>query len=98
MCCSGHQDACVLTSTTMRTTVTIDDDVATKLQAEMRRQQSRSFKQILNDVLRRGLLVRRELAVSTPFRLHPRQMGKMQGLSYDNVGELLEDLEGAEHK
>jgi Arc/MetJ family transcription regulator len=82
----------------MRTTVTIDDDVATKLQAEMRRQRSSNFKQTLNDVLRRGLLVRRELAASKPFRVRARRMGKMQGLNYDNVGEMLEYLEGAEHK
>lgn len=82
----------------MRTTVTIDDDVATKLQAEMRRQRSSNFKQILNDVLRRGLLVRRELADSKPFRVRARRLGKMQGLNYDNVGETLEYLEGAEHK
>jgi len=82
----------------MRTTVTIDDDVATKLEAEMRRQRSSNFKQILNDVLRRGLLVRRELAASKPFRVRARRMGKMPGLNYDNVGELLEHLEGAEHK
>ena len=82
----------------MRTTVTIDDDVATKLEAEMRRQRSSNFKQILNDFLRRGLLVRRELAASKPFRVRARRMGKMQGLNYDNVGELLEYLEGAEHK
>ena len=82
----------------MRTTVTIDDDVATKLQAEMRRQRSSNFKQILNDVLRRGLLVRRELASSKPFRVRARRMGQMQGLNYDNVGELLEYVEGAEHK
>jgi hypothetical protein len=82
----------------MRTTVTIDDDVATKLEAEMRRQRSTNFKQILNDVLRRGLLVKRELASSKPFRVRARRMGKMQGLNYDNVGELVEYLEGAEHK
>jgi hypothetical protein len=69
-----------------------------KLQAEMRRQRSGNFKQILNDVLRRGLLVRRELAASKPFRVRARRMGKMQGLNYDNVGELLEHLETAEHK
>ena len=82
----------------MRTTVTLDDDVAAKLQAEMRRQRSNNFKKILNDVLRRGLLVRRELAASKPFRVRARRMGKMQGLNYDNVGELVEYLEGAEHK
>ena len=82
----------------MRTTVTIDDDVATKLQTEMREHQSMSFKQILNDVLRQGLLVRRELAASKPFRVRARRMGKMQGLNYNRVGELLEYLEGVEHK
>jgi hypothetical protein len=82
----------------MRTTVTIDDDVAAKLEAEMRRQQSRNFKQLLNDVLRRGLLVRRELTASKPFRVRARRMGKMQGLNYDNIGEMLEYLEGADHK
>ena len=82
----------------MRTTVTIDDDIATTLEAEMRRQRSSNFKQILNDVLRRGLLVRRELAASKPFRVRARRMGKMPGLNYDNVGEMLEHLEGAEHK
>ena len=82
----------------MRTTVTIDDDIATKLEAEMRRQRSSNFKQVLNDVLRRGLLVKRELAASKPFRVRARRMGKMQGVNYDNVGELLEYVEGAEHK
>jgi hypothetical protein len=82
----------------MRTTVTIDDDVAAKLQAEMRRQRSNNFKKILNDVLRRGLLVKRQLAASKPFRVRARRMGKMLGLNYDNVGEMLEYLEAAEHK
>ena len=81
-----------------RTTVTLDDDVATKLQAEMRRQRSGSFKQVLNEVLRRGLLVRRELAASKPFRVRARRMGNRRGLNYDNVGALLEYVEGAEHK
>ena len=78
--------------------MTIDEDVATKLQAEMRRQRSSNFKETLNDVLRWGLLVRRELAASKPFRVRARRMGKMQRLNYDNVGEMLEYLEGPEHK
>jgi len=82
----------------MKTTVTIDDDIASKLLAEMRRERSKNFNQILNDVLRQGLLVRRGLAVSNPFRVRAWRMGKTQGLSHDSVGELLEYLEGAEHK
>ena len=82
----------------MRTTVIIDDDVARKLPTEMRRQRSENFNQLLNDVLRQGLLVRRELIASEPFRVRARGMGKMQGLNYDNVSEMLEYLGGAEHK
>ena len=78
--------------------MTIDDDVAAKLQAERHRHRTGSFRQILNDVLRRGLLVRRELAASKPFRVRVRRMGKMPRVNYDNTGELLEYLEGAEHK
>ncbi len=82
----------------MRTTITLDDDVAEKLQVEMRRRRSNNFKETLNDVLRRGLLVRRELAVVKPFKVRARSMGSKLGLNYDNVGELIEQLEGSSHK
>jgi hypothetical protein len=81
----------------MRITLTINDDVATDLQSEMRRQKSRVFKDTVNDVLRRGLLVRRELAASRPFKVQSRHMGTRQGLNYDNVSELLDSLESTEH-
>ena len=40
----------------MRTTITLDEDVSKKLQAEMRRRRTSNFKETLNDVLRHGLL------------------------------------------
>jgi len=82
----------------MRTTITLDDDIAEKLQAEMRRRRTTNFKETLNDVLRRGLLARRELAAAKPFKVQARSMGNKPGLTYDNVGELLEQLEGSSHK
>ena len=51
----------------MRTTLTLDDDVAAKLKAEARRD-GRALKEVVNDVLRRGLSARaaaRELGCST---------------------------------
>jgi Arc/MetJ family transcription regulator len=81
----------------MRTTITLDDDVAEKLRAEMRRRRTTNFKETLNDVLRRGLLARRELGAAKPFRVRARRMGSRPGLSYDNVGELIEQLEGPGH-
>ncbi len=82
----------------MRTTITLDADVAEKLQTEMRRRRSNNFKETLNDVLRRGLLAQRELAAIKPFKVRARRLGKRAGLNYDNVGELLEQLEGASHQ
>ena len=82
----------------MRTTITLDDDVAEKLNAEMRRRRSTNFKETLNDVLRRGLLARRELGSTKPFKVRARRLGNKPGLNYDNVGELLEQLEGSGHR
>ena len=81
----------------MRTTITLDDDVAEKLQVEMRRRRSTNFKETLNDVLRRGLLARRELAAAKPFKVRARRLGIKAGLNYDNIGELLEQVEGSSH-
>ncbi len=82
----------------MRTTITLDDDIAEKLQSEMRRRRSNNFKETLNDVLRRGLLARRELTAAKPFKVRARRLGNKAGLNYDNIGELLEQLEGSSHK
>ena len=82
----------------MRTTITLDDDVAEKLHAEMRRRRTNNFKETVNDLLRRGLLVRRELTAAKPFKVRARRMGTKTGLNYDNIGELIEQVEGAGHK
>jgi hypothetical protein len=82
----------------MRTTITLDEDIAEKLRAEMRRRRTNNFKETLNDVLRHGLLARRELAAAKPFKVRARRLGNKAGLNYDNVGELLERLEGSTHK
>ena len=82
----------------MRTTLTLDDDVAAKLQAESRRA-GRSFREIVNETLRRGLATRRLTAPREPFKVRPRDSGNLKpGLSLDNIGELLEQLEGPLHR
>ncbi len=82
----------------MRTTITLDDDVAEKIQSEMRRRRTNNFKETLNDVLRQGLLARRALGAAKPFKVRARRLGSKPGLNYDNVSELLEQLEGSSHK
>lgn len=82
----------------MRTTLTLDDDVAAKLKAEARRSE-RSFRDVVNKVLRRGLAVRRPAAAREPFRIDARDLGHLRpGLSLDNVAELLEQVEGGLHR
>jgi len=81
----------------MRTTITLDEDVEKKLDAEVRRQKGTSFKDVVNETLRIGLLTKRELKAAEPFKVKARPMGVMPGLNYDNIGDLIEHLEGADH-
>jgi len=81
----------------MRTTVTLEEDVATKLKAEMRRS-GRSFKETINEILRRGLLPRKAPAPHRPFRVQARDLGALRpGLSLDDVAGLLDRVEGEQH-
>ena len=82
----------------MRTTLTLDDDVAAKLKSEARRT-SRPFRDVVNEMLRRGLNGRRAIAPREPFRVVARDLGEMRpGLSLDNIGDALEQLEGPLHR
>lgn len=82
----------------MRTTLTLDDDVAAKLKSEARRS-SRSFRDVVNDALRRGLTGRREARHSIPFKVMARDLGDLRpGVNIDSVSDLLEQVEGARHR
>ena len=76
--------------------MTLEDDVAGLLQKEMRRS-GMSFKQAVNHFLRLGIMRSRQPSVK-PFTVEPRALGLPRGLSYDNVEELIEALEGPSHK
>ena len=81
----------------VRTTLTLDEDVAAKLRAESRRS-GQSFKQVVNDFLRLGLHVRSQAASAPPFKVKARPLGLRPGFSYDNVWELIEQIEGPSHR
>ena len=81
----------------MRTTLTLDDDVAAKLDADARKS-GRSFKETVNYYLRLGLNARKQTKPAKPFKVRARAMGLRPGLSLDNIGELLERIEGPLHK
>jgi hypothetical protein len=80
----------------VRTTLSLDDDVARLLNQESRRSGT-SFKETVNHFLRLGLTASKR-AARKPFVVTPRKLGLPAGLSYDNVEQLLEILEGPEHR
>ena len=77
----------------MRTTLSLDEDVAAKLQEETRRRRM-SFKAIVNDCLRRGLEAPSAAELAAPFSVEPRRMGLRAGLDLDDIGGLLDFLDG----
>ncbi len=77
----------------MRTTLTLDDDVARVLQKESRRSGA-SFKQVINHFLRLGLVAASSKhLMPKPFTVTPRKLGLPAGLTYDNIEQVLEVLE-----
>jgi hypothetical protein len=82
----------------MRTTLTLDDDVAAKLAAEARRA-GRPFREVVNETLRRGLVARRPTAARPPFQVEARDIGALKpGVALDNVSDLLDQIEGPTHR
>jgi plasmid stability protein len=82
----------------MRTTLTLDEDVAAKLKARARRT-GLSFKAVVNDVLRRGLASASSTRARAPFKVRARDLGRVgPGLDLDNIGELLDRVEGPLHR
>ena len=82
----------------MRTTLTLDDDVAGKLKSLARRT-GRAFRDVVNDTLRRGLATRVVPSPREPFRVEARDLGPLRpGLSLDNIWDLVERVEGPLHR
>jgi hypothetical protein len=78
----------------MRTTLSLDDDVAAQLEA-WRGKQNLSFKQAVNTILRRGLSELSRPKARKPFRTQPTDMGPCRFASLDNIWEVLDEAENA---
>jgi hypothetical protein len=82
----------------VRTTLTLDEDVASRLKAEVRRS-GKPFKEVVNDCLRHALSTRHPRKPEPPFEIRPRDLGPLRpGLSLDNISDLLEAAEGPLHR
>lgn len=80
----------------MRTTLTLDDDVAARLKAAAK---DKPFRQVVNDTLRAGLraLEKAERTRSRPFRTRGFDLGPSLVGSLDDVEEVLSRVEGESH-
>ncbi len=77
----------------MRTTLTIDDDVAQALK-DLSRKRGTSFKAVVNEVLRRGLTTgEKPTAAHEPFRVRSAPRGFRAGIDPLKLNQLADELE-----
>jgi hypothetical protein len=77
----------------MRTTLTLDDDVAAKLR-ELAHRRRVPFKDVVNSVLRRGLTVQENRAEGTrPFRIEVFRSRFRPGVDPLKLNQLADELE-----
>ena len=81
----------------IRTTVTLDDDLLARLQQEARHRGA-PFRETLNDVLRQGLRSIEQPPIRRQLKIEPVHMGVKAGLNYDKIEALLEYGEGERHR
>ncbi len=81
----------------MRTTLTLEEDVAAQLKAEMK-SSGQSFKETVNFYLRLGLHARERSQPIRPFVVRARELNPRPGFDFDNVAELIEQAEGPRHR
>jgi hypothetical protein len=82
----------------MRTTLTLDDDVAAQLE-QLRRASDAPFKQVVNDALRQGLrqLTEAPKATREPYRTRGFDTGAAK-FPIDNIAEALAFAEGEDFR
>ena len=77
----------------MRTTLTIDDDIARALK-NLSRESGTSFKSVVNEVLRRGLTTgEKPVAAREPFQVRSAPRGFRAGIDPLKLNQLTDELE-----
>ena len=76
----------------MRTTLTLDDDVANYLK-EQSRLLDKPFKQVVNETLRRGMSPSPEPAERPRFKVRPFRSGFNPGIDPTKLNQLYDQLE-----
>ena len=79
----------------MRTTVTIDDDLAAQVET-LRRREGLSFKAALNHLLRLGVQAKSTPPKPKRFHTATRKLGLKPGIDPTRLNALIDDLETAD--
>jgi hypothetical protein len=80
----------------MRTTLTLDPDVARQLKLRVAREKI-SLKRAVNEALRAGL-ARRRSATRVKYRVEPHPCGLKPGIDPNKLNQLLDELEVGEFR
>lgn len=76
----------------MRTTLTLDPDVARMIEEEVHRAR-KPFKQVVNEILRRGLEPRAQRRKAKPYSVRPHAARLMPGIDRGRFNALADELE-----
>jgi len=76
----------------MRTTLTLDPDVAARVRQEVRRT-GKAFKAVVNQALRRGLGMDAQPSRAPRFKVQPHALGARPGVDLDRMNQLVDQLE-----
>jgi hypothetical protein len=76
----------------MRTTLTLDDDLARRLREEARRS-GRPFKDVVNEAIRRGLASGEGGGRPRRFRVKPSACGFRAGVDLGRLNQLADEIE-----
>jgi hypothetical protein len=76
----------------MRTTLTLDADVADRLKGETRRT-GKSLKSVVNDAIRFGLGLATKRPRVPRFKVEPHAFGLRPGIDPDRLNQLADELE-----
>ena len=81
----------------MRTTLTLDEDVADRTK-KLATRLKKPFKMVVNETLRRGLEQAEKPTKQRSYRTKPHSMGLRKGYNLDNTQELLAQVEGEDFR
>ena len=79
----------------MRTTLTLEPDVAARLKQEIRRS-GKGLKTLVNEALRLGLGLSGKPAPGPRFEVRPHAFGFRPGVDLDRMNQLMDELESDE--